>query len=92
MSVVFVHYSNIVVDIFLLLIHSAQAVMNNDGQFVAIGRIIGHTIRHGAGQYQTVAILVLQSFTSKCGAAGSTSENKALARMSPAAQQRSMIL
>ena len=47
MFVVFIAQSDVIINIFLFLVHASNAVLDDDGNFVSISRIIGDTIGNG---------------------------------------------
>ena len=63
MRVVLVHQGDVVIDIFLLGEHAAQAVRNDDGEFVSVGWIVAAAVRDERGCDLTAAVLVLQAFS-----------------------------
>ena len=68
----------VIKNVLALLIHPPQAVLNDHGDFIREGRIISQQIRNGAGEQQTVPVLVLQPFAVQGGAARRRAEQKAL--------------
>ncbi|KAG1395416.1 hypothetical protein G6F59_014007 [Rhizopus arrhizus] len=70
MRVVLVEYGDVVVDVFLVDIHAAQAVVDDHRQFVVEGRVVGHATGNHRRQHVAVAIVVLQAFAHQRGAAG----------------------
>ena len=77
MRVIFVHHGDVVENVFAVFVHAAHAVLNDHHDFVTEGRVVGHAARHGAGQHVAVAVLVLQAFAGKRGAAGGGAQQKA---------------
>lgn len=59
LNIVLVHRRDVVEDVFLLPIHPAQAVLDDDGELVGIGRVVGDTVRDGRGDHHAVAVLML---------------------------------
>ena len=74
--VVFIHDGDVVIDMLHLLVHALQAVVHDDGQLIAEGRVIGNAVRDGGRHQVTVAILVLQAFTVQRGTAGGATEQE----------------
>ena len=89
MLVVLVHHRQVVVDVLLLGVHAAQAVLHDHGQFVLEGRIVGDAVRDGGMEHVRVAVLVLQAFAVQRGTARGAASRKPRERMSAAAQHRS---
>src|SRR5574343_449266 len=77
MLVVLVHHGDVVEDVFLLLVHPAHAVLDDDRDFVLEGRVIGDAVGHQVGQDQAVAVLVLQAFAVQRRAAGGAADQEA---------------
>ena len=77
MMVVFIEGGDIVEDVFLLLEHPPQAVLDDHRQLIGEGGIVGHAIGDELGEQQAVAILMLQTFTGQRRAPGSTADQKA---------------
>src|SRR5713101_558924 len=71
-----VHQSDVVKNVFAVFVHAANAVLNDDGDFVGERRIVGKQIRNRQREHVAVAILMLQAFTGKCGAAGGAAEEE----------------
>src|ERR1019366_2332241 len=59
--IVLVIDGQVVETILALLIHTADAVLNDDGQLIGIGWIVNRASGNGAEQYRTVAVLMLQA-------------------------------
>ena len=76
MVVVFIHGGDVIEDVFTLLIHATHTVLNDNGQLIAISRVVAHAIRNRSGHKVTVPILVLQPFAIECGAPGGTTNEK----------------
>ena len=77
MRVVLVHHGDVVIHVFAVGIHAAQPVVDDDGQFVGIGRVIRDAIGDGGRQQVAVAVLVLQSLPGQGGPAGGAADEKA---------------
>ena len=77
MGVVFVHDSDVVVDVLLVDEHALHAVLDYDGKFITVCRVVSDTVRDGRGVQQAVAILVLQTFTGQGRPPGSATNQKA---------------
>ena len=45
--VVFIAQGHVVIDIFLFLVHASNAVLDDDGNFVSVGRVVGNTVGNG---------------------------------------------
>ena len=76
LRVILVEHGDVVVDVFLLDIHPAQAVVDDHRQLVVVGRVVGHTAGNHRGQYVAVAIVVLQAFAHQRGATGGGTEQE----------------
>src|ERR1700693_2170056 len=70
LSVVFVIDGQVVEAIFHLLIHAADAVLDDHRYFVRVGRIVAVAGGDGARKHQAMPVLVLQTFARKRGPAG----------------------
>ena len=68
MLVVLVHHRQVVEDVLLLGIHPAQAVLDDDGDLVREGRVIGDAVRDRGREQVAVPILVLQALAVERGA------------------------
>ena len=68
MVVVFIHGGNVIEHVFLFFIHATQAVVNNHGQFISKGGVIGHAIGNERGVHLAVTIFMLQPFAIEGGA------------------------
>src|SRR5450830_1564124 len=75
--VVLVHDGDVVEHVFLFRHHAAQAVMNDDRQLVAEGRVVRQAVRDGGGEQVAVAVLVLQAFAVQGRAAGGAAHHEA---------------
>ena len=75
-GIVFIHGGNVIENRFLFLVHAAQAVLDNNRQFIGIGRIVADAIGNGAGKDMAVAVLVLQTFPVQGGPAGGGANQK----------------
>src|SRR5258707_847231 len=76
-SVVLVHQSDVVKNVFAVFVHAANAVLNDDGNFVGERGIVGEQIGHRQRQDVAIAVLVLQTFARKRGAASGAAEQEA---------------
>ncbi len=74
--VVLVHQGDVEEHVFLLLDHTLQAIMDDDGDFMREGRVVGNAIRNGRSQHMAVAIFMLQTFAVQGGAAGGTAQQE----------------
>ena len=72
-----VHQRDVVEDAFAVFVHAANAVLDDDGDFVRERRIVGAKIRDGQREDVAVAVLVLQAFAGERGAAGGAAEQEA---------------
>ena len=61
----------------LLDVHPPQAVVDDHGELVGVGRIVGDAVRHRGGHQLAVAVLVLQAFARERRAAGGGAEQEA---------------
>src|SRR5690606_24959194 len=75
--VVFVHHGAVVVDVFLVLDHALETIMDDDGQFMREGRVIRNAVRDHAGQDVAVAVLMLQPLSIERGPACRTTQQEA---------------
>lgn len=66
-GIVFIHGGEVVKDVFLSVEHAMQAVLNDDRQFIGIGRVVGDTVGNEGGMNLTVSVLVLQPFAIQGG-------------------------
>src|SRR5579863_638963 len=73
----FIGDGQVIEDGFLIHIHSLDAVLNDDGDFVGESGIVGEKIWHGKCQHVTVAVLVLQALAGKRSSASGASYQKA---------------
>src|SRR5712672_3397392 len=71
-----VHQSDVVKNVFAVFVHAANAILNDDGDLVGERGIVGEQIGNRQGEDVTVAVLVLQAFAGKRGAAGCPSEEE----------------
>ena len=62
MLVVLVHHRDVVEDVLLLGIHPAQSVLDNDGNLIREGRVIGDAVGDRGREQMAVTVLVLQAF------------------------------
>ena len=60
--VLFVHHRDVVEDVLLLLVHAADAVLDDDRELVSKGRIVGNDVGIAQRHDVTVPVLVLQPF------------------------------
>ncbi len=60
-----------------VFVHAADAVLDDDGDFIGERRIVGAKIRNRQRENVAVAVLVLQSFAGKRGAPGSSAQQEA---------------
>ena len=75
--VVLVHHRQVVINVFLLDIHAAQAVLHHHRQFVLEGRVIRDAVRDGSVVHVRVAVFVLQAFAVQRGAASGAAQQEA---------------
>src|SRR6267142_1101738 len=75
--VILVEQSDVEEDVLLLLDHAAQSILDDHGDFVREGRVVGNAVRDGRRQNMAVAVLVLQALAVQRGAAGSPAQQKA---------------
>src|SRR5690554_1930647 len=75
--VVLVLDGQVVEDVLVVFEHLLHTVTDHHGHFVAVGRVIGLTVRNGVRQYVAVTVLVLQAFAVQGGTAGSTADQEA---------------
>src|SRR5882762_7892988 len=75
-SVRLVHQSDVVKNVFAVFVHAANAILNDDGDFVGECRIVSEQIGNGQREDVTVAVLMLQAFAGKRGASGGPAEQE----------------
>src|SRR5258706_315477 len=75
--VVLVHQGDVVIDILLVRDHAAQPVLDDDGELIAVGRVVRDAVRDGRGEDVRVSILVLQALAVQRGASGGGAEQEA---------------
>src|SRR5690554_1669251 len=75
--VVLVLDGQVVEDVLVVFEHLLHTVTDHHGHFVAVGRVIGLTVRNGVRQYVAVTVLVLQAFAVQGGTAGGTADQEA---------------
>src|SRR5574343_1742510 len=76
-AVVLVHHGDVIENVFLLLVHPAHAVLDDDRDFVLEGRVVGDAVGDQVGQDQAVAVLVLQAFAVQRRPAGGAADQEA---------------
>src|SRR6267142_1040676 len=72
-----VHQRDVVKNVFAIFVHAANAILNDDGDFVGECRIISEQIGNRQREDVAVAILMLQAFAGERGAAGGAAEKEA---------------
>src|SRR4029077_14215763 len=72
----FIHDSDVVEDSFALFVHAANAVLNDDGNFVGVRGIVSEKVRYRESENMAVAVLVLQAFTGQGGTSGGAAEEE----------------
>src|SRR5581483_11628382 len=77
--VILVVEREVVEQVLLLLVHAADAVLNDDGDLVSVRGIVCGTGGYGAGKDDAVAVLVLQTLACQRRAPGSAAHQEALA-------------
>src|SRR5579864_8256187 len=77
LGVVLVHQRDVVEDVFLLGEHAPQPVVDDHGQLVGIGRVVGHAVRHRRRDQLAVAVLMLQALAGERGASGGRAQQEA---------------
>ena len=77
MSVVLVHQREVVEDILLLGDHPPQALLDDHGDLVAVGRVVGEAVRHDREEHVAVTVLVLQALAVEGRASGGAAEQEA---------------
>ena len=77
MNVILIHAGDVIEHIFLLADHASQAVLNDDGEFVRVGRIVGYAVRYSSGTDQTMTVLMLQTLARQCRASCRTADQEA---------------
>ncbi len=65
-GVVLVHDRDVVEYALASLVHPSEPVSYDDGNLESVSGIVGHEVGDRIGKDVTVAILMLQSFTSQC--------------------------
>src|SRR5271166_4211230 len=74
--VVLVHQGDVEVDVLLIAIHAAQAVLHDHRHFIGKCRIIGDAVGHSGRQDVAVPVLVLQPLAVQRGAPGGAAEQE----------------
>ena len=77
LRVVGVHHGDVIEDVLLLHQHLAHAVVDDDGQFARVGRVVGFAVGDGGGDQVAGAVLVLQAFAAERGAPRRGAEQEA---------------
>ena len=77
--IVFVVQRDVVKEVFFFLIHAAQAILNDDSDFIHVGGIVSCAGGNGAGQNQAVSVLMLQAFAVQRGSASRPAKQEAFA-------------
>src|SRR5882762_6521035 len=72
-----VHQGDVVKNVLAIFVHAANAILNDDGDFVGERGIVSEQIGNGQREHVTVAVLVLQAFAGKRGASGGATEEEA---------------
>src|SRR6185503_13453517 len=82
LNVVLVHHRDVIEDAFVVDEHALHAVVNDHGELVGVGRIVGDAVGYGGRVQQRMAVLVLQAFAGQRGAArGGAHEEAARAQV-----------
>src|SRR5712675_1806432 len=71
-----VHQSDVVKNVFAVFVHAANAILNDDRDFVGERGIVSEQIGNWQREDVTVAVLVLQAFAGKRGAPGGATEEE----------------
>src|SRR5215216_2233473 len=74
--VVLVHHGQVVEDVLLVGVHPPQAVLDDDGQLVGEGRVVGDAVGDHRGHDVAVAVLVLEALAVQGGAAGGAADQE----------------
>ena len=69
MRIILVQRRDVIEDILILAVHAAQPILNDDGEFIGIGRVIANAVRNGCRDQVAVAILVLKPLAVQRGSA-----------------------
>src|SRR5690606_19416436 len=77
MSVIFVHHRDVVEDVFLILDHAPQAILNDHGQLVRVCGIVGNAVGNERRHDMAMAVAVLQPFAIQCCPPGSAAQQEA---------------
>ena len=72
----FIGDGQVIEDRFLFDIHPLDAILNNDGDLVGEGRIVGQQVRDRQREHVAVTVLVLQTFARERGASGRAADEK----------------
>src|SRR5882672_5165294 len=72
-----VHQGDVVKNVFAVFVHAANAILNDDGDFVGERGIVSEQIGNGQRENVAIAVLVLQTFAGKRGASGGATEEEA---------------
>jgi hypothetical protein len=76
MRVVLVHDRQVVEDVLLLGAHAPQAVLDDHGELVAVGRVVRDAVRDRRSEQMAVAVLVLQALAVERRAPGRPAEQE----------------
>src|SRR5690348_5047000 len=79
MRAVLVHQRQVIEDIFLVLIHPADAFADDDREFKSEGWVVCEEVGDGIGKQMAVSILMLQPFAEQRRAPGGPAEQKSVA-------------
>src|SRR5205809_6569082 len=69
-GVILIKQSQIITNLFALLVHAAQAVRDDHRDFIGERRVVREQVWNGASEEMAVTILVLQTFAVEGGAPG----------------------
>ncbi len=89
MRIVRVHQGDVVENVFIIGIHTAQTVLYDEGDFALESRVIRYAVQNQVGLDVAVAVFVLQAFAVQRRTASSTAQQEARACISPAALAKS---
>src|SRR3984885_374582 len=75
----FVGNGQVIEDRFLIDIHALDAILNDDGDLIRERRVVCDEVGHRQREYVAMAVLVLQAFSGKSGAAGGAANEESAA-------------
>ena len=64
-------------DAFVLVVHASDAFLDDDGDFVGVGGVVGDEVGDGGGEHVAVTVLVLEALAVEGGATGGGADQEA---------------